>query len=748
MESIERTSSSFSLPATPTPLRTPTPSVSESIASKRCEIRRIGGKVWQQVSRTPNIYRKSAESRIWLHGSEYSDICDPKAPHHWICDYCDKSIAIRVSGSTSNHSRHLFDTHKISVKRNRREVQEEEEVGSQEEEETRPVKVAALVARLNVERFRGLLVKWIVQAQVPFSTIEDSGFRDILLALQPSLDRYLIKSHHSISKWVKDDYQEARQHLKSLLNQSRSRIHISFDTWTSPNCKAILGICAHFLSPSLHLRHALIGFKEIVGIHDGENLAEYVIKLILELEINDKIGVFIGDNAGNIDTAVEAIVRRLRPSEVSNLGARRSRCLGHIINLAAKAFILGSDVEAFEDRVTLAAESDGRLGQEELNLAKEQEEWRLRGPVGKYHNIVVFIRATSQRRQAFSASVQAVIKEASEKGEPVDFISDITVILDNCTRWNSTYLSIQRGLRLKRVIQLFLLDFQRPLQKDLLTEEDWDQLKAISLALKPFHFVTLRLEGGAKTGSHGVIWEALPMLDYLMSEVEIKKAQIEQEEEAQASEISTRRGGQRHQRRVNPLLICYQNAWEKLQKYNNKTDQNHEIYAAATLLNPCLRKSWFKRRWTGPAAEYIDQMISKNKTNWEVNYKENSPNQPPPTSQDPLDAWLANISRSDIDIHDEFDEFINGSVLDHCNWQESNIFAWWAVSGAPSLRRWAFDSLSIPAMSAEVERCFSRARRLITFDRNRLSSETMEVLLCYKHWLDTDILEQRYSVPE
>jgi hypothetical protein len=131
-------------------------------------------------------------------------------------------------------------------------------------------------------------------------------FRDILLALQPSLDKYLIKSHHSISKWVKDDYLAARQRLKSLLSQSRSRIHLSFDAWTSPNCKSILGICAHFLTPSFELRHALVGFKEIVGVHDGENLAEYLITLIFELGIGDNFGVFIGDNAGNIDTAVEA----------------------------------------------------------------------------------------------------------------------------------------------------------------------------------------------------------------------------------------------------------------------------------------------------------------------------------------------------------------------------------------------------------------------------------------------------------
>ena len=45
-------------------------------------------------------------------------------------------------------------------------------------------------------------------------------------------------------------------------------------------------------------------------------------------------------------------------------------------------------------------------------------------------------------------------------------------------------------------------------------------------------------------------------------------------------------------------------------------------------------------------------------------------------------------------------------------------------------------------MSAEVERCFSQARRLVTFNRNRLTSENMEILLCHKHWLDSGILDQ------
>ena len=65
----------------------------------------------------------------------------------------------------------------------------------------------------------------------------------------------------------------------------------------------------------------------------------------------------------------------------------------------------------------------------------------------------------------------------------------------------------------------------------------------------------------------------------------------------------------------------------------------------------------------------------------------------------------------------------------------------------PGLRQWAFDTLSIPTMSAEMERLFSHARRMITVDRNRLKIEQLEAAPCMKHWLDVGIpsTEQRYS---
>jgi hypothetical protein len=238
--------------------------------------------------------------------------------------------------------------------------------------------------------------------------------------------------------------------------------------------------------------------------------------------------------------------------------------------------------------------------------------------------------------------------------------------------------------------------------------------------------MTLRLEGHAKQGSHGVIWEALPTFDLLSDLVE--------------RGLSTLQGGQRSQTHVDPLLICYQNAWDTLQKYNGLTDQNHEIYAAATLLNPCLRKVYFDRRWIGDAAPYIGQMIEKNRNIFEAKYSTSTPTGATEVFHNPLDVFLSSIQAPNSTPTDEFDAFINGAPIPYQTWIDQSIFSWWRQSPHPNLRQWAFDTLSIPAMSAEMERLFAQARRMITVDRNRLKIEQLEASLCMKHWLDVGLL--------
>src|SRR5271170_3621151 len=61
---------------------------------------------------------------------------------------------------------------------------------------------------------------------------------------------------------------------------------------------------------------------------------------------------------------------------------------------------------------------------------------------------------------------------------------------------------------------------------------------------------------------------------------------------------------------------------------------------------------------------------------------------------------------------------------------------------SPDTHAWRCQIWSIPSMSAEVERVFSSARRLVTADRNRLQDTIIEMLALLKYWWSNEILVQ------
>ena len=95
------------------------------------------------------------------------------------------------------------------------------------------------------------------------------------------------------------------------------------------------------------------------------------------------------DNAENMDTTVQCLLvsinPQLKPKE------RRLRCIGHIINLIAKAFLFGADAKHYEVNGNFLSESE--------DIEKSLNLWRRLEPVGKVHNLVKFIQSSPQRSE-------------------------------------------------------------------------------------------------------------------------------------------------------------------------------------------------------------------------------------------------------------------------------------------------------------------------------------------------------------
>jgi hAT family C-terminal dimerisation region len=78
--------------------------------------------------------------------------------------------------------------------------------------------------------------------------------------------------------------------------------------------------------------------------------------------------------------------------------------------------------------------------------------------------------------------------------------------------------------------------------------------------------------------------------------------------------------------------------------------------------------------------------------------------------------------------------------------EDFNPITWWSTAPYPSLRQWAFDTLSCPATSCEWERVFSSAKKLITPVRNKLEDTTIEAAECLKAWFDKGLVKREEDV--
>ena len=276
----------------------------------------------------------------------------------WLCTRCDEKhkVALYDAQSTNATQRHMQKQHQISG-------QDEEEEGSGRIRDVlqmqRNAARGAYVTKTKHELFQSLLLEWIVDQDVSLSAVEHESFRNLLTVLASDVDHFLPKSGITVQGGLLDEFDKRKLEIKERLHEDAiSKVHLTFDIWTSDNHLALLGIVAHYLDGKTWRNQSrLLALKEVKGAHTGENMAAYLTEVVDEYEIVDQMGFFTLDNAESNDACLRIFLRTSFPSLSDEaIKTRRIRCFGHVVNLAAKAFLFGTNAEAFEveDAVNVA----------------------------------------------------------------------------------------------------------------------------------------------------------------------------------------------------------------------------------------------------------------------------------------------------------------------------------------------------------------------------------------------------------
>lgn len=109
-----------------------------------------------------------------------------------------------------------------------------------------PIKFNAFLARIRI-------ALWLARRARAYSIVSDDEFVDFCLELNPLAT---LPSRHTVSRDVQLIHKMTKAALIKRLGQSKSRVHVIVDGWTSPNTISYLGVVIqHVVDGAIETRY-------------------------------------------------------------------------------------------------------------------------------------------------------------------------------------------------------------------------------------------------------------------------------------------------------------------------------------------------------------------------------------------------------------------------------------------------------------------------------------------------------------
>jgi hypothetical protein len=281
-------------------------------------------------------------------------------------------------------------------------------------------------------------------------------------------------------------------------------------------------------------------------------------------------------------------------------------------------------------------------------------------------------------------------------------------------------------------------------------DNEWDNVKELVDFLEAPYEMTKCLKGNNCSSGFGSLWQTLPNLQALWAHYS-------------AADVT----GSGYFSSAIAL---------GLKKLNTYFDlilmaPNVSFYAVATTLHPWLRLNWFKSQWKHypqwySKAEKSIRKVFKQYVDDEVDLEESQSSRFEPPSRRKVpgggtgdDLFILTMA---VDLHlltnaknkrvkrvSQVDEYFDALLMDCTNASNDDLellekpWLWWLQhrNRYPILFKVATNYLSIPSMSCECERAFSKAGRTIMCDCNSLHSDTIEALQLQRNWVQHGLVK-------
>ena len=301
------------------------------------------------------------------------------------------------------------------------------------------------------DKHRGILTMMVVDLQ-PFSIVNNPGFLNYSKLLDP---RFTIGSDIFYRRLLDKAYVRGKQRVEQKLAADQpSTVSIQLDGWSAHH-HGYMGLLTNYITKDWRRAKLCLACRPFKESHTGENVARWVESECDKWGITEEVGIVTTDTASNMIKMMEYL-----PIHFLHGG-----CLNHVLQLVIKDELL--------------------------------EKPSIKSLVKTCRHICTF------SNQSIPMS-QYIVDKQMEAGKEQRFCHHL--LQDVVTRWNSTFLMIQRFLLLQPVIRALLLDqdWQKKLDVNL-SNNDWNLMEKVVKILEVFYEATVRF-----SSSSACISEVIP----------------------------------------------------------------------------------------------------------------------------------------------------------------------------------------------------------------------------------------------
>ncbi|EJP61382.1 transposase-like protein [Beauveria bassiana ARSEF 2860] len=345
----------------------------------------------------------------------------------------------------------------------------------------------------------------------------------------------------------------------------------------------------------------------------------------------------------------------------------------------------------------------------------------------------------------------------------------LDLIIDNDTRWLSQLYMIRRAIILRPFLEQLVLKHRQQweqenrskrtagirksakepricMEENQLTSNDWIVLEHLAKLLGFYE------DARGWVGSYGNIWEVVQGFEFLQEVLEKYK------------QLACGIPNSEH------LRININLGWEKLNKYYSLLDET-PIYCTALALHPAFRWGYFENEWKDHP-DWVVKAKQAVREVWETQYRrlrivpgrvaERSAATRQRKYYNPFQAYCertrsmsgTSVAEEELtgsrcfDGNDDVDDDVDELELWQSLWEDGDgdvrdPLEYWHERRRryPRLSRMALDFLTIQAMSAECERLFSAAGRMVTPLRSRLDVDMIGMCQVLRSWLREGVIE-------